>query len=571
VRLSPGSNRRRRCLSIALILVLSWAHPLFAQAPATPKPATQAKPPAKPLPKKAPAPTTKPAAKPPEPAPPPPPPPPEDVHFKASYTTGDQKTETVTFVKGARERFEFQDMVLLKQHDQKRIIQISLAAKTYYVTPEDQPVAPPPAAAPGVPPRPPGVVTVATTIVDTGDRKTLFGQQARHVKSIIDRQPMLGACDMSKQRVETDGWYIDTPKLFETQALTSPTAAVSTTCNDQITATHNGDPKVLGFPMAYTTTVIGDDGKPAIVTMEVSEFEVTTLDAAIFEIPQGLNAALNLGELGQALSNANEAKLAAENAAASAAPVVRKPGVIRIGVPELTNKTGQTVDTRALRAELISHLTDAKFEVLPLAAAPQGELQKRAADRGLDYLLMAEVTELKVSKGGVGGAVRAASRIGSSATPQKEPTEASVQVKLLQADGKQQLSTTARGKDSAVFTAQTGMGLARLAGSMSFMMGPGMMLRMYQFSSLSGTNLGGMGMLGNPGLFQTQAMTMGGMGLGRGSVDQTAGAASYLMQQAMAMRSSSSAGAAGGPSFDEALNEAFDNASKAVVKSLEKK
>lgn len=131
-------------------------------------------------------------------------------------------------------------------------------------------------------------------------------------------------------------------------------------------------------------------------------------------------------------------------------------------------------------------MPDAKFEVLPLAAAPQAELQKRPGDRGLDYFLMAEVTELKVSKGGVGGAVRAASRIGSSSAPQKEPTEASVPVKLLQADGKQ----------------------------------------------------------GGPGLFQTQAI---------------------------ATRSSSSAGSAGGPSFDEALNEAFDNASKAVVKSLEKK
>jgi hypothetical protein len=52
------------------------------------------------------------------------------VRFKSTYTTGDQKTETVTFVKGARERFEFQDMVLLKQHDEKRTIQISRAAKS---------------------------------------------------------------------------------------------------------------------------------------------------------------------------------------------------------------------------------------------------------------------------------------------------------------------------------------------------------------------------------------------------------------------------------------------------------
>jgi hypothetical protein len=495
------------------------------------------------------------------------------VRFKANYTTGDQKTEAVTLVKGARERFEFQDTVLLKQHDEKRIVQISLAANTYYVSPENPPIVPEPTAAtatPGAPPRPPGAVTVTTTIVDTGERKDLFGRQARHVKTMIERQPMPGACDMSKARVETDAWYIDTPKVLEGQAMTSTTTATSTSsCTDVITANNNGDPKVLGFPVAYTTTAIGDDGKPVVVTMEVSEFEVTTLDPALFDIPKGMNVAMNIGELGKAVSNANEAKLAADNAAPPAVPVARKPGVIRIGVPELTNKTDQTVDTRTLRSELIANLTEAKFEVVPLATATQAELQQRATDRGLDYLLLAEVSELKVPKGGVGGMVRAASRVGSSGAPQKEPTEASVAVKLLQLDGKQRLSTTTKGKDSTVFSAQTGIGLARLATSIGFMMGPGAMLRMYHLDGIAGTNLGGMGLLGNPTLFRAQAMTMAGMGAGRGSIDQTAGAASFIVQQAMAMRGS--AGSPGAPSFDQALNEALDNASKAVAKALEKK
>ena len=44
------------------------------------------------------------------------------------------KTESVAYIKGARERFEFQDMVLLKQPDQKRTIQISKSANTYLVS-----------------------------------------------------------------------------------------------------------------------------------------------------------------------------------------------------------------------------------------------------------------------------------------------------------------------------------------------------------------------------------------------------------------------------------------------------
>src|SRR4029453_13672956 len=121
------------------------------------------------------------------------------------------KAENVTHIKGARERYEFQDMVLLKQPDQKRTIQISKTANTYLVAPDGMARAPVPGAAPAAPPKPPGGIMVATTIVDTGERKAAFGQQARHVKLMIDKQPMAGACDTSKQRIETDGWYIDAP------------------------------------------------------------------------------------------------------------------------------------------------------------------------------------------------------------------------------------------------------------------------------------------------------------------------------------------------------------------------
>jgi hypothetical protein len=256
---------------------------------------------------------------------------PEDVRFKSIYTTGGQRTETMTFIKGHRERYEFQDMVLLKQHDQKRTIQISRAANTYLVAPEGMPVT---AGAPVAPPRPPGVIMVATTIVDTGERKAAFGQQARRVKMTTDKQPMPGACDTSKQRVETDGWYIDAPVAVANQSAAGPEqAAAPGDCADQTQAAINGDPKSLGFPIAYTTIVTGDDGKPVVASMEVTEFQLTTLDAALFEIPPGLNAALNLRELSKALSDANEAKLAAAGAAPAAAPTAKAPGVVRPSRP----------------------------------------------------------------------------------------------------------------------------------------------------------------------------------------------------------------------------------------------
>src|SRR6187401_3446292 len=152
-------------------------------AQTTQKPPVQAKPPQKPAP---------PPAKPAEPAKAPAAPVPQDLKYGAIYTAEDLKTSSFTFVKGQRERFEFQDIVLLKQHDLKRTIQIMKAANTYLVVAVGAPAVPGVPGSPAGPPRPAGVVNVITTIVDTGERKSAFGQQARRVKTMIDRQPMPG-------------------------------------------------------------------------------------------------------------------------------------------------------------------------------------------------------------------------------------------------------------------------------------------------------------------------------------------------------------------------------------------
>ena len=546
--------------------------------PSTAKPATQKPAPAKPAP-------AKPAAPAPEPVKAPAPPPPQDVRYKAVYTAGDMKTESLTYIKGERERFEFQEMVLLRQHDQKRTIQISKSANTYLVSPEGAPPAPIMPGMPAAAPKPPGVIVMTTTIVDTGERKSAFGLQARHVKTMVDKQPMAGACDTSRQRIETDGWYIDAPAALSKQTAGPEQPAAPGACTDQIQATSNGDPKVLGFPIAYTTTITGEDGKPVVAAMEITEFEQTTLDAALFEIPQGLNAAMNVREMSKALSDANEVKLAEFNADPPAAAQPKAPGVVRIGVPEFTNKTTQAVDTRALRHRLIGDLNEAKLEAVPMAAATPAELQQRAKELGYDYVLLAEVTELKVSKPGAfgglmkaasgmaagrGGAAGAAAGAAGAAAAPKENTESSIAVKLLQADGKQRLATTSKGKDGSGFSLQSGLGLAKFAGGMylSMFAGPQMFARLNAYGA---ANLGGMGMLGDPTLYQMQAGNLYGLGKGAG-IDTTAVAASYLMSQAMTMNSLGGlVGVPGqGPSYDESLGEAVQNAAKAVQKAIQK-
>src|SRR5580704_14296038 len=126
-----------RTLALVASLMICLAFPGLAQAPKAPVPAPAPKKaaPATPASKAAPQKATEAAAAPAAPKPAPA----ADIRFKSKYTTGDQVTESVTYIKGARERYELADMILLRQHDQKRTVQISRSSKTYLVTPEGLP------------------------------------------------------------------------------------------------------------------------------------------------------------------------------------------------------------------------------------------------------------------------------------------------------------------------------------------------------------------------------------------------------------------------------------------------
>ena len=572
---SPASRVHLLAAAAVVMSVLSVS-PLHAQTPQRPAGAGQ-KPAPAPRPAaptaKPPAPSTaKPAApaavKPAEPAPPPKPVV-QDLRMKTVYTAAAQKTESVTYRKGQRERFEFGEVVVIKQHDLKRTLQIMRAANSYMVVPDGAPPAVPvPAGAPGAAAPTPGVVTVLTAITDTGERKTLFGLQARRVRTVIDKQPAPGACDPAKLHIETDGWYVDLPVPAQTAQDVVPPLPAG--CVDEVKATVTGDPKVLGFPISYATTILGEDGKPSVVAMEISELEITTLDAALFDVPPGMAEAGNLQALTRAVSDASEAKLAA--ALSASAPAIEKtPGVALVGVPEIVNKTNQQIDTRMLRGRLVSELAELKLNAAPLAAAPN--VAQQAGAHGYDYVLVAEVTDLKVSSGGgIGGVLRAASKVaggGSSA----EPTEAAITIRLVQPDGKARYTTTSKGKNGGGLDAKTGLGLARFAGTMYMNMMTGRMMMNALNQSMAG-NLGGMGMLGNPSLMNMQTQGLGmraGMQAGLG-LDPTAGAASFLMQQSMASNAlTSGLLGAQGPSFEEALGDALKNAAKSVSDNLRRK
>ncbi len=284
--------------------------------------------------------------------------------------------------------------------------------------------------------------------------------------------------------METDAWYIDAPKTVAAQPVSAP-ASSAAACRDDIKATLVGDAGLLGFPIAYTTTTPGADGKPVVVMqMEVTEFEVTNLDAALFEIPEGMTAAATGRELAKAVSDANETKLAAR--APAVAPPAKKAGAIRVGVPEVANKTTQNVDTRALRTQLIAELAEQKMEGVPLAAAAQEELNAYAKELGCEYLLIANITELKASKPGrIGRMIKST----AGEATNKDITEAKLTLQLMPVGAaKPRFSTNTSGNDGGIGF-KTGLRLARTAG----------MLYLRYASPLGALN-------------SMQMMNMGGMG-----------------------------------------------------------
>ena len=303
--------------------------------------------------------------------------------------------------------------------------------------------------------------------------------------------------------------------------------------------------------------------------MDIIELEITNLDAALFEIPPGMTGAGDLRALTQAVSNAEEVKLA-EQLAPSAPPVQKTPGVVLVGVADVLNKTTQQVDTRALRGRLVSELAELKLNAAPLPAS-QPALAQLAGAHGYDYVLVAEVTDLKVAKsgGGLGGILKAATKVTGGGSAQ-DPTEATVTIRLVQPDGKARYTTTAKGKDGGGFDV---MNVAKFAGGMSLNVMTGRMLMNALNKSMSG-QLGGLGMLNNPSLMNLQTQGLGmAPGAPRGlGIDPTAGAASFLMQQSLASNALTSGFAGqGGASFDAALGDALKSAAKALSDNLKKK
>ena len=143
-----------------------------------------------------------------------------------------------------------------------------------------------------------GIATLTTTLTDTGEKKTILGHNARHIKTTLVREPSEDACDQKREKIETDGWYIDLKVESLASSLDNPAAAAKPTgCNDEVRHKQAGKGK-LGYPVQYTLTNYGQDGNVvSSLSMEVVELSANPLEAALFEAPAGYAQAHDMEEM----------------------------------------------------------------------------------------------------------------------------------------------------------------------------------------------------------------------------------------------------------------------------------
>lgn len=220
-----------------------------------------------------------------------------DTKVKSRQTSGGQTYENTSYIKGKRQRTEANNgqMVMLQQCDLRRNIQMMPQAKVYVVQPYDEPATSnaansnSPSSQPATT-RKGGVVTSTVTTRDTGERKQMFGFTARRIITTMVTDSTPDACSPLKSKMEIDGWYIDAAFALEcdmSQAYKSYRPQTAGGCQDRYETKQIGMAK-KGFAVWEKTTMFGPDGAESFSTInEVVEFSHATLEASLFDVPEG--------------------------------------------------------------------------------------------------------------------------------------------------------------------------------------------------------------------------------------------------------------------------------------------
>jgi hypothetical protein len=378
-----------------------------------------------------------------------------DTKVKIRQTSGGQTYENATYIKGKRQRSEANggQMVTVTQCDLRRNITIMPPMQAYMIQPFGDPSAsnttntttPRPAAQPVTKG---GVVTSTVTTRDTGERKQMFGYQARHIITTMEMESSPEACSNVKTKMEIDGWYIDATFALDCdlgaayQNYQPP--ATPGGCRDRYVTKTVGTAK-KGFPVWEKTTMFGPNGAESFSsTNEVIEFSQATLDPSLFDVPAGYREVKDFASLyatpstvpstapsaTENPSSTNSASNSSPNKPAEALPA-KKAGVIRIGVVNVkTDKVAENMNAsnlaNAVQATLTEKLKAPNVEAIPIQATALKEIEAEARQKECDYLVYTTVSHKK-GGGGFGSVFGStAAQVAAATVPYGGSTTAAI-------------------------------------------------------------------------------------------------------------------------------------------------
>ena len=400
----------------------------------------------------------------------------EDLHLKKNISVGGNVvSSSETSIKGQRTRDVTQTpagaTVSLRQCDLKRTVTLNDQTQSYMVVndPQDAAAARAAAMVTGAPvpeeKKEGGRVEVNSTITDTGERKQMFGLNARHLKTKVTQKSSDDACTKVDQTFEVDGWYADLGKDIASCASSlAPPVRQRQGCQDAVVEHHSGSGRP-GYPLVQNVTMHNPDGSTMVVNVNVTEVSKAPLDAALFDVPASYKQVNSLAELqgipqmqqafapqgaaqqpagqgfapqgqpgggypSQAAANAMTQQMsqmgggAMGNMAAmmhpgganqpNGAPIAmpqalgpKAPGKIRIGVAPPEAQVGQGSNAQAdystpIRNAMILLMNGPAVEIAALDSRVAMQLQAEAQQKQCDYILMSSVAVKHPQSGGFG-------------------------------------------------------------------------------------------------------------------------------------------------------------------------
>lgn len=242
-----------------------------------------------------------------------------DLRVVTRYSQGNTSPqEHTTYFKGVRQREEFKSVskdgkafetAYVYQCDLKRFLWIDYVNRRYY----DEPYMSLEEAwaeyyrrlqetkGKGTQAKFKGLWTETVTVVDTGERREMFGFTARHIKTMTVSEASPVACDQTRLRQETDGWYIDL--LYGTECSSDISGQLNVSfltpgsfnsCvkfyekrNYKFERKQIGKAR-FGFPVALSIRAYSNDGRSFTESKrEVTEISKVDLDQSLFELPAG--------------------------------------------------------------------------------------------------------------------------------------------------------------------------------------------------------------------------------------------------------------------------------------------